>query len=179
MTERMEDSLVRIGEAGPRPPTGKLRRELSIWEAVGVSVALMAPSMAANINPQGSAAHGRPRRAAGVRARRRSACCWSPTRSSGCASTSTTRARCTGSSARRSGPRAGVVAGLVADRHLQLLRRGHVDARPGSSAPAFLDDDRHLEQPAAWARVPGRRDRAARRARAGASRRSARGTRSC
>jgi amino acid transporter len=28
-------------------------RELNIWEAVGISVALMAPSMAANINPQG------------------------------------------------------------------------------------------------------------------------------
>ncbi len=32
-----------------------LRRELSIWEAVGISLALMAPSMAANINPQGTA----------------------------------------------------------------------------------------------------------------------------
>ncbi len=32
-----------------------LRRELNIWEAVGISVALMAPSMAANINPQGTA----------------------------------------------------------------------------------------------------------------------------
>ncbi len=37
-------------------PTGTgLRRELSIWEAIGISVALMAPSMAANINPQGTA----------------------------------------------------------------------------------------------------------------------------
>src|SRR3954471_6281533 len=34
---------------------GKLRRELNIWEAVGISLALMAPSMAANINPQGTA----------------------------------------------------------------------------------------------------------------------------
>lgn len=33
----------------------KLRRELSIWEAIGISIALMAPSMAANINPQGTA----------------------------------------------------------------------------------------------------------------------------
>jgi amino acid transporter len=33
-----------------------LRRQLSIWEAIGISVALMAPSMAANINPQGTAA---------------------------------------------------------------------------------------------------------------------------
>lgn len=32
-----------------------LRRELNIWEAIGLSVALMAPSMAANINPQGTA----------------------------------------------------------------------------------------------------------------------------
>jgi len=32
-----------------------LRRELNIWETIGLSVALMAPSMAANINPQGSA----------------------------------------------------------------------------------------------------------------------------
>src|SRR5215217_8966786 len=35
---------------GPR-----LRRELHLWEAVGISLALMAPSMAANINPQGTA----------------------------------------------------------------------------------------------------------------------------
>lgn len=33
-----------------------LRRSLTVWEAVGVSVALMAPSMAININPQGTAA---------------------------------------------------------------------------------------------------------------------------
>src|SRR3954466_10248690 len=32
-----------------------LRRTLSVWQAVGLSVALMAPSMAANINPQGTA----------------------------------------------------------------------------------------------------------------------------
>jgi hypothetical protein len=32
------------------PGTG-LRRNLSVWQAVGISVALMAPSMAANINP--------------------------------------------------------------------------------------------------------------------------------
>ncbi len=32
-----------------------LRRELNIWEAIGVSLALMAPSMAANINPQATA----------------------------------------------------------------------------------------------------------------------------
>src|SRR5205085_7552686 len=31
----------------------RLRKELNIWEAIGISVALMAPSMAANINPQG------------------------------------------------------------------------------------------------------------------------------
>ena len=32
-----------------------LRRELNVWQAVGLSLALMAPSMAANINPQGTA----------------------------------------------------------------------------------------------------------------------------
>lgn len=33
----------------------RLRRGLSVWEAIGLSLALMAPSMAANINPQGTA----------------------------------------------------------------------------------------------------------------------------
>jgi amino acid transporter len=37
--------------------TPGLTRSLSIWAAVGLSVALMAPSMAANINPQGSATY--------------------------------------------------------------------------------------------------------------------------
>lgn len=32
-----------------------LRKNLNIWETIGISVALMAPSMAANINPQGTA----------------------------------------------------------------------------------------------------------------------------
>jgi amino acid transporter len=41
--------------APPAPAAGRLRTgSLSIWEAVGISVALMAPSMAANINPQGT-----------------------------------------------------------------------------------------------------------------------------
>lgn len=38
-----------------RTGTRHLRRELHIWEAIGISLALMAPSMAANINPQGTA----------------------------------------------------------------------------------------------------------------------------
>ncbi|MHB1593795.1 MAG: APC family permease [Streptosporangiaceae bacterium] len=33
----------------------KLHRGLSVWEAIGISLALMAPSMAASINPQGTA----------------------------------------------------------------------------------------------------------------------------
>lgn len=33
----------------------KLHRNLNVWEAIGISLALMAPSMAANINPQGTA----------------------------------------------------------------------------------------------------------------------------
>src|SRR5690242_14722141 len=43
-------------EASPSGAPG-LKRSLSVWAAVGLSVALMAPSMAANINPQGSALH--------------------------------------------------------------------------------------------------------------------------
>ncbi|KQS56892.1 amino acid permease [Geodermatophilus sp. Leaf369] len=38
-----------------RSTKGGLRRSLSVWQAIGLSVALMAPSMAANINPQGTA----------------------------------------------------------------------------------------------------------------------------
>lgn len=34
---------------------GCLHRRLSVWEAIGISLALVAPSMAANINPQGAA----------------------------------------------------------------------------------------------------------------------------
>jgi amino acid transporter len=35
----------------------RLRRDLTVWQAVGLSVALMAPSMAANINPQQTGVH--------------------------------------------------------------------------------------------------------------------------
>ncbi|MGI8626530.1 MAG: APC family permease [Geodermatophilaceae bacterium] len=41
--------------ASPETREPGLRRSLSVWQAVGLSVALMAPSMAANINPQGTA----------------------------------------------------------------------------------------------------------------------------
>lgn len=41
--------------AVPVESRGGLRRSLSVWQAIGLSVALMAPSMAANINPQGTA----------------------------------------------------------------------------------------------------------------------------
>jgi amino acid transporter len=41
--------------APPVREAGRLRAgSLSIWEAIGISIALMAPSMAANINPQGT-----------------------------------------------------------------------------------------------------------------------------
>lgn len=43
-------------QASPFSAPG-LKRSLSVWAAVGLSVALMAPSMAANINPQGSATY--------------------------------------------------------------------------------------------------------------------------
>jgi len=41
---------------GASPQGRGLRRSLSVWQAIGLSIALMAPSMAANINPQASAA---------------------------------------------------------------------------------------------------------------------------
>src|SRR5450755_3186483 len=41
---------------GMSPQRSGLRRSLSVWQAIGLSIALMAPSMAANINPQASAA---------------------------------------------------------------------------------------------------------------------------
>ncbi|MDH2444492.1 APC family permease [Amnibacterium sp. CER49] len=47
-----DEALARTTESDGAPA---LRRNLSVWEAIGVSVALMAPSMAININPQGSA----------------------------------------------------------------------------------------------------------------------------
>ena len=46
MSEQVKPAVVATAAA----PT--LRRDLSVWQAVGLSVALMAPSMAANINPQ-------------------------------------------------------------------------------------------------------------------------------
>ncbi|MBC7760894.1 MAG: APC family permease [Candidatus Saccharibacteria bacterium] len=42
-------------ESGGANEPKKLRRNLNVWEAIGVSIALMAPAMAANINPQGGA----------------------------------------------------------------------------------------------------------------------------
>jgi amino acid transporter len=39
----------------PTTDQPKLRRNLSVWAAIGISLALMAPSMAASINPQGTA----------------------------------------------------------------------------------------------------------------------------
>ncbi len=44
-----------MAEQGAPPRDTTLRRTLNVWSAVGVSVALMAPSMAININPQGTA----------------------------------------------------------------------------------------------------------------------------
>lgn len=66
----MDGSSTSTGESGRSggQPTGDsterqtghapgLRRNLTVWQAVGISVALMAPSMAANINPQGTATY--------------------------------------------------------------------------------------------------------------------------
>ena len=41
---------------GTPPQRSGLRRSLSVWQAIGLAIALMAPSTAANINPQASAA---------------------------------------------------------------------------------------------------------------------------
>ncbi|HVV19051.1 MAG TPA: APC family permease [Pseudonocardiaceae bacterium] len=51
-----EPSGTAIQSAGTGQSGTGLRRNLSVWQAVGLSVALMAPSMAANINPQQTAA---------------------------------------------------------------------------------------------------------------------------
>jgi amino acid transporter len=48
----MSDSL--LTETG-LPPDQGLRRTLNVWQAVGLSMALMAPSMSVNINPQAAA----------------------------------------------------------------------------------------------------------------------------
>ena len=56
MTLRENAACPEVRMAVPTHESGTgLRRDLSVWQAVGISVALMAPSMAANINPQGSA----------------------------------------------------------------------------------------------------------------------------
>lgn len=47
-TESTDAQVVTTGQP-------KLRRNLTVWEAIGISLALMAPSMAASINPQGTA----------------------------------------------------------------------------------------------------------------------------
>src|SRR6202167_3371094 len=44
----------KTAKAGPG-----LKRSLTVWQAVGLSLALMAPCMAANINPQGAIGAGR------------------------------------------------------------------------------------------------------------------------
>src|SRR5689334_11844915 len=44
-----------LDDTGTGSTGTRLRRELNVWEVIGISIALMAPSMAANINPQGTA----------------------------------------------------------------------------------------------------------------------------
>jgi len=51
-TPATEPTTAALGVSAGQPT---LRRSLSVWQAVGLSIALMAPSMAANINPQGTA----------------------------------------------------------------------------------------------------------------------------
>jgi amino acid transporter len=47
-----EPASVAVESTETGQPRAGLRRNLTVWQAVGLSVALMAPSMAANINPQ-------------------------------------------------------------------------------------------------------------------------------
>jgi len=57
MSASNEAASNETGPASEPAGTGplKLHRNLSVWEAIGISLALMAPSMAASINPQGTA----------------------------------------------------------------------------------------------------------------------------
>ncbi|HKN96370.1 MAG TPA: APC family permease [Pseudonocardiaceae bacterium] len=52
-----EPTSTAISTPSPQTAQPGLRRNLTVWQAVGLSVALMAPSMAANINPQQTAVH--------------------------------------------------------------------------------------------------------------------------
>ena len=53
----MSTSDITTESVGSTPVRGKLRRNLSIWGAVGVALGLMAPSLAINLNPQAPALH--------------------------------------------------------------------------------------------------------------------------
>ena len=117
-----EEDMAALSDSGG---TG-LTRSLSIWAAVGLSVALMTLTSPPRTSiRRGGATYCRPCGAADLphRGRRRDA--RGPTPSSGCASTSITPARSTRSSARRLGPRAGSGRGLGHARHLHVLRGGH------------------------------------------------------
>jgi amino acid transporter len=46
-----EENVMASSQAGEGG--GQMRRDLNVWEAIGISVALMAPSFALNANPQG------------------------------------------------------------------------------------------------------------------------------
>ena len=109
---------------GPIRGGPRLRRDLSIWAAIGISLALMAPSMAANINPQGSALSvGRAVPLAFVPA------------TIGVLLVSYSFVRLCqrfhhagsiyGFVGAILGPRAGIDRGMVAHRHLRLLRHRH------------------------------------------------------
>ena len=148
------------GRPHPKPGTG-LRRNLSVWQAVGISVALMAPSMAANINPQGTA--GLVGRAtplafflaavavlliAYVFVR---LCQYYQHAGSVYVFAGATL-----------GPRAGRDRRAGPARHLHVLRPGHRVARRASSARSSSTTIGDLDRPAELGRLRGRRARAAR-----------------
>ncbi len=50
---REGDLMVCTSDGSPRVKGAQLRRGLNMWEAIGLSLAAMAPSAVVNINPQG------------------------------------------------------------------------------------------------------------------------------
>ncbi len=137
----------------------KLHRNLSVWEAIGISLALMAPSMAASINPQGTASLiGRAVPLAFAIA------------FVGVLLVAYTFVRLTqrfhhsgsvyGFVGATLGPRAGVIAGWALTGTYTFF--AVVTAMAGGRfAAGFLDSTRRLEAPAGVGRVPARRGRAA------------------
>ena len=125
-------------DAGNQPPDGGtgagLRRELNIWEVIGISVALMAPVHGGEHQPAGHRGERRARRPAGVRARHGRRAARELDLRPALPAVPPLRL---GVRLRRRHPRRPRRRRrrLGAARDLHVLRRRHVDRRPASSAP--------------------------------------------